>query len=64
MSLRKGTEDGTQQTTVYALDEARMQELFKVMTEVGISRMSTQELEEWTYLVAQSLEGKGDYVQL
>ena len=60
MSLRKGIAGDTPQPTAYALDEARMQDLFRVMTEVGVSRMSTKELEEWSYLMAQSLEGKGD----
>lgn len=60
MSLRKGTTEDTPQPTAYALDDARMQDLFRVMTEAGVSRMSTRELEEWSYLMAQSLKGKGD----
>lgn len=62
MSLRKVIEGVTQPPMDSAPDSARMHELFKIMTEVGLSRMSTRELEEWTYLMAQSLEGKGDYV--
>ncbi len=30
------------------------------MNEVGISSMTTRELEEWSYLMAESLEGKGN----
>jgi len=62
MSLRKGTKDATLQTTVSAPDFERMDELFEVMRSVGISGMSTRELEEWSFLMAQSLEGKGDPV--
>jgi hypothetical protein len=30
------------------------------MKQTGITSMSTEELEEWTMLMAKSLEGKGD----
>lgn len=60
MSLRKGTKEDTPLTTASAPDGDRLTELFKVMGEVGLSRMSTKELEEWTFLMAESLEGKGD----
>lgn len=38
----------------------RLDELHRIMTDVGLSGMSTRELEEWSYLMAQSLHGKGD----
>lgn len=38
----------------------RLHELWRVMKQVGITSMSTEELEEWTMLMAKSLEGKGD----
>ena len=60
MSLRKGTKDAMPQTTDSAPDFDRMEELFRVMSSVGLARMSTRELEEWTYLMAESLAGKGD----
>jgi hypothetical protein len=37
-----------------------MQELWDVMNDVGIASMTVNELEEWSYLMAKSLEGKGD----
>jgi len=30
------------------------------MNDFGITHMTTEELEEWSYLMAESLEGKGD----
>lgn len=60
MSLRKVTKDATRQTTDSAHDFSRLEELFKIMTDIGVTRMSTGELEEWSYLMARSLEGKGD----
>ena len=60
MSLRKETADGTLQITDSAPDFSRMEELYRVMREVGVHRMSTRELEEWSYLMALSLAGKGD----
>ena len=61
MSLRKVIEGVTHPPMDSAHDRTRMHELFKIMTEVGLTRMSTRELEEWTYLMAKSLEGKGNY---
>ena len=60
MSLKRVIEGATKPPMDSMSDGTRMHELFRIMTEVGLSRMSTQELEEWTYLMAQSLEGKGD----
>lgn len=60
MSLRKGTEGATLQTTGSAPDFDRMEELFATIQQVGLTGMSTGELEEWTYLMAKSLEGKGN----
>lgn len=60
MSLRKEIKGATLQTTFTVPDRARMHELFRIMADVGLSRMSTVELEEWSYLMARSLEGKGD----
>ena len=55
MSLRKGTTGATPPITDYALDE-----LWRKMNDVGILCMTTDELEQWSYLMAESLEGKGD----
>lgn len=55
MSLRKGTTGVTPPTTDYALDE-----LWRKMNDVGIVCMTTDELEQWSYLMAESLGGKGD----
>lgn len=55
MSLRRGTPGATPPTTDCALDE-----LWRKMNDVGIMRMTTDELEQWSYLMAESLEGKGD----
>jgi hypothetical protein len=30
------------------------------MNDFGVAGMTTEELEEWSYLMAESLEGKGD----
>lgn len=40
--------------------EERLHELFNRMNDLGITLMTTEELEEWSYLMAESLEGKGD----
>lgn len=40
--------------------EERLHELFNRMNDFGITLMTTEELEEWSYLMAESLEGKGD----
>ena len=55
MSLRRGTRGDTPPTTDCALDE-----MWRKMNDVGILRMTTDELEQWSYLMAESLEGKGD----
>lgn len=60
MSLRKETKADAPLITGTAHDFSRLEELFKIMTDVGVTRMSTSELEEWSYLMARSLEGKGD----
>lgn len=59
MSLRKETLSATKWSTECTEDE-RLQQLYNIMSEAGVSAMSTQELEEWSYLMARSLEGKGD----
>lgn len=59
MSLRKETLTATRWNTECSDDE-RLQELYHIMNEAGVSAMSTRELEEWSYLMARSLEGKGD----
>ena len=41
-------------------EHERAQFLFDLMREIGLTAMSTEELEEWTYLMSKSLEGKGD----
>lgn len=61
MSLRRETKVDSLPTTVSSDDaDRRFQELWRIMNDVGIPRMTTHELEEWTYLMAESLEGKGD----
>lgn len=60
MSLRKATKDATRPTTVSAPEMRRLDELWRIMNDVGITTMSTEELEEWSYLMARSLDGKGD----
>lgn len=60
MSLRKGTKDAMPQITDSVPDFARMDELYRAMSSVGLAGMSTRELEEWSYLMAESLGGKGD----
>lgn len=59
MSLRKETLGATKWNTECTEDE-RLQQLYRVMNDAGVSAMSTRELEEWAYLMARSLEGKGD----
>ena len=58
MSLRKQTVHGSHSTTVSARE--RLQQLYDRMNDFGITHMTTEELEEWSYLMAESLEGKGD----
>lgn len=58
MSLRKMTVHASRQNT--ASSDDRLQELHKRMSDFGLTHMTTEELEEWSYLMAQSLEGKGD----
>lgn len=60
MSLRKGTRDATLPITDSVPNFDRMDELYRVMKSVGLAGMSTRELEEWSYLMAESLGGKGD----
>lgn len=38
----------------------RLQQLYDQMNDLGVTCMTTEELEEWSYLMAQSLEGKGN----
>lgn len=59
MSLRKETLDATSWSTE-CTEEERLQQLYAIMSEAGVSAMSTRELEEWSFLMARSLEGKGD----
>jgi hypothetical protein len=62
MSLRKETRAATQSPTALSAraEQDRAQFLFDLMREVGLAAMSTEELEEWTYLMSKALEGKGD----
>lgn len=58
MSLRKLTVHASRLDKVSSRE--RLQELYDRMNDFGVSLMTTEELEEWTYLMAESLEGKGD----
>ncbi len=58
MSLRKLTVHASRQTM--ESPEERLHELFNRMNDFGITLMTTEELEEWSYLMAESLEGKGN----
>lgn len=58
MSLRKLTVHASRQTT--GSSDERLHELFNRMNDFGITLMTTEELEEWSYLMAESLEGKGN----
>jgi hypothetical protein len=58
MSLRKLTVHASR-SAVESMDD-RMQELYSRMNDIGVSCMTTEELEEWSYLMAESLEGKGN----
>jgi hypothetical protein len=58
MSLRKETKGATPPTTASVLD--RLQQLYDQMNDLGVTCMTTEELEEWSFLMAQSLEGKGN----
>jgi len=60
MSLRRETAAATPPTTASAPDFERMDELWHTIQDVGLTGMSTDELEEWTYLMARSLEGKSN----
>lgn len=62
MSLRKETKGGSPLTMDSSVEDehARAQFLFDLMREIGLTAMSTEELEEWTYLMSKSLEGCGD----
>ena len=46
------------ETMVSAPD--RLQQLYDQMNDLGVMCMTTEELEEWSFLMAQSLEGKGN----
>ena len=58
MSLRKLTVHASRLHTD-SFDE-RLHELYARMNDIGVSCMTTEELEEWSYLMAESLEGKYD----
>ena len=58
MSLRKQTVHASHSITGSAPD--RLQQLYDRMNDFGFAGMTTEELEEWSYLMAESLEGKGD----
>jgi hypothetical protein len=60
MSLRNLTVHASR-SAIESSDE-RLQELYSRMNDIGVSCMTTEELEEWSYLMAESLEGKGDPV--
>lgn len=58
MSLRKMTLHASRQITESSPD--RLQQLHNRMNDIGVMCMTTEELEEWSYLMAESLEGKGN----
>ncbi len=58
MSLRKLTLHASRLTTESS--DERLHKLHARMNDIGVMGMTTEELEEWTYLMAESLEGKGD----
>lgn len=58
MSLRKLTVHASRWTTESS--DERLQQLYDRMNDFGVAGMTTEELEEWSYLMAESLEGKGD----
>jgi len=61
MSLRRKTTGATAPIISSSGEvDNRLYELWRVMKQTGITSMSTEELEEWTMLMAKSLEGKGD----
>jgi hypothetical protein len=62
MNLKQETTVGSNVTTELSVKEqqSRSQFLFNLMRDIGIMSMTTNELEEWTNLMAISLEGKGD----
>ena len=61
MNLRRKTTAATAPITSSSGEvDNRLDELWRVMKQTGITSMSTEELEEWTRLMAKSLEGKGD----
>jgi hypothetical protein len=62
MNLKQETTVGSNVTTELSVREqqSRSQFLFNLMQDIGIMSMTTNELEEWTNLMAISLEGKGD----
>jgi hypothetical protein len=58
MSLKKEIKIAMPETMVSAPD--RLQQLYDQMNDLGVMCMTTEELEEWSFLMAQSLEGKGN----
>lgn len=58
MSLRKMTLHASRRSTVSSDERAR--QLLDRMNDIGVACMTTEELEEWSYLMALTLEGKGD----
>jgi hypothetical protein len=61
MNLRRKTTAATAPITSSSGEvNNRLDELWHIMKQTGITSMSTEELEEWAMLMAKSLEGKGD----
>lgn len=62
MNLKRVTKGVMPLTTESSIEDEneRAQFLFDLMRDIGLSAMSTEELEEWTYLMAKSLQGKGN----
>ena len=58
MSLRKMTVHASRRSTTSS--DERLMELHGRINDIGVACMTTEELEEWSYLVAESLEGKSD----
>ena len=58
MSLRNLTVHASRQSA--GSPDERLQQLYQQMNDLGVTRMTTEELEEWSFLMAESLEGKGD----
>jgi hypothetical protein len=62
MSLKRTTETALEPITesLVKKEQERSQFLFDLMRDIGVMSMTTNELEEWTYLMSKSLQGKGD----